>query len=460
MINSQLTTCLSAGILSSIGSIGLALLVLLAMITVHEFGHYIVGKIFNFKINEFAIGMGPAIFKRKSKKSDEVFSIRVLPLGGYCAFEGEDGESDAEGSFNSKEPWKRLIVLVAGATMNIILGLIILMLSVGLYGQLLVQTYDVRPTTDAEYVGYTLQDDDIILKINGKNVYLATDISDELSGKSKGDVVTVTVLSNGERVERKVRLRNDVNAKNLADSFASYTALGISTIDRIDTATAEDLAGNYLLRIKTSDDYDSCPRIFSSADLIAYAKTVDVGSTVSYYILTPENDKKVVSFLITEDLSNKTDSEVLSALGITSTTALLKYATENVKFTFFETVERGFEYSLTIAGTIFRTLGELFTGKLGISAMGGPITTISVTSEAIQQGGLNYFLEIAGFIGINLGVFNLLPIPALDGSRMVFTAIEWIRKKPVNRKVEAIIHTVGLLFLLGFSILVDILQLF
>ena len=92
--------------------------------------------------------------------------------------------------------------------------------------------------------------------------------------------------------------------------------------------------------------------------------------------------------------------------------------------------------------------------------MGGTITTISVTAEVIKTGGFNYFLEIAGFIGINLAVFNLLPIPALDGSRVVFCLIEWIRKKPVNRKVEGIIHAVGLVFLLGFSILVDVLQLF
>ena len=92
--------------------------------------------------------------------------------------------------------------------------------------------------------------------------------------------------------------------------------------------------------------------------------------------------------------------------------------------------------------------------------MGGPITTISVTSSAIKSGGFNYFLEIMGFIGINLAVFNLLPIPALDGSRAVFCIIEAIRKKPINRKVEGIIHGVGLVVLLGFCILVDILQIF
>ena len=115
--------------------IGLAILILLFMITVHEFGHYIVGKLFNFKINEFAIGMGPALFKKQNKKTNEIFSIRAFPLGGYCAFEGEDAESDSQGAFNNKAPYKRILVLIAGATMNLIFGILILMLSIGIYGQ-------------------------------------------------------------------------------------------------------------------------------------------------------------------------------------------------------------------------------------------------------------------------------------------------------------------------------------
>ena len=449
-----------SGVLSSVLSILLALIILLIMITVHEFGHYIVGKIFKFKINEFAIGMGPAIFKKKRKNSDEVFSIRILPLGGFCAFEGEDGESSDDGAFNNKEPWKRILVLIAGATMNLILGVLILVLSVGIYGQLLVKTYDIKPSTEPEYAGYSLQNDDVLVKVNGKNIFLSSDLSSALDGKNKGDIVTVTVKSKGEVVDRKVRLRNDVDIKNLAESFSAYTALGISTIERIDSSSDNELENKYLLRVKDSEVYEDCTRIFYISDLISYAKTLTANQTLTFYYSAGGSDKQEKSIVIVEDLSQKSDSEILEILGIKQTTTLLKYSTENVKFSFFETIERGFAYSVSIAGTIFRTLGELLTGKLGINAMGGTITTISVTAEAIKLGGFNYFLEIAGFIGINLAVFNLLPIPALDGSRVVFCVIEWIRKKPVNRKVEGVIHAVGLVLLLGFSILVDVLQLF
>ena len=89
--------------------------------------------------------------------------------------------------------------------------------------------------------------------------------------------------------------------------------------------------------------------------------------------------------------------------------------------------------------------------------MGGPVSTIKETAKMASLG-FQYFLEISALIGVNLAVFNLLPVPALDGSKVVFTIIEWIRGKPISRKVEAIIHAVGFVFLLGFAILVDILQ--
>ena len=130
-----------------------------------------------------------------------------------------------------------------------------------------------------------------------------------------------------------------------------------------------------------------------------------------------------------------------------------------VKESFFKTVGSSFVYSVKIGSTVLRSLGELITGRLGLSAMGGPVTTISVTAQAASQGILS-FLNIAAFIGVNLAVFNLLPIPALDGCKVIFCIIEWIRKKPVNRNVETWIHFIGIIALFGFAILVDVLQLF
>ncbi|MDE7087630.1 MAG: M50 family metallopeptidase, partial [Clostridia bacterium] len=105
----------------------------------------------------------------------------------------------------------------------------------------------------------------------------------------------------------------------------------------------------------------------------------------------------------------------------------------------------------------FKVLGELLTGNMSLSAMGGPVTTIKLTGEMAVQG-VQSFLQVAAYIGVNLAVFNLLPIPALDGSKVIFCLIEWIFKKPVPRKVEAVIHAAGFILILAFAVAVDILQ--
>ncbi len=405
----------------TIGSVLLAVLILLVMITVREFGHWLAGKILKFKINEFSIGFGPAIFKHKNKKTDEVFAVRVIPLGGYCAFDGEDGleeetpadgtpvfeeefprETAAEaqvsektepaaapaepvgqaekprgGKFNEKKPWQRIIVLVAGALMNYLLALFLIVVCFFAYGQTMAGVY--KAEASKEFAAeYSLKEGDLFLQAEGKNLYLSTDLASALNGKKKWDLVSLRISrivvdeESGERNRQEmtveIQLRRDVNVRNSADLDDVWQALGIAFEDGV----AQVGSGSY-------------------------------------------------------------------------------------RFGFFETLGRSFVYSFKIAGSIFKVIGELLTGNLGISALGGPITTIKMTSQVASHSFRN-FLEIAGFIGVNLAVFNLLPIPALDGSKVVFTVIEWIRGKPISRKVEAVIHAVGFVLLLGFAVLVDILQ--
>lgn len=374
----------AASALRSVGSILLALLILLLMITVHEFGHYVAGKIFKFKINEFAIGFGPALYK-KTKKNGEVFSIRALPLGGYCAFEGENDDDATDASaagsapssdpnaFNNKKPWQRIIVLISGALMNFLTALVCIAISFSAFGQLLFMTYEVAPLSleeQVEYAGYTFQDRDIILSVEGKDCYLSTDLMKALKGGKKGDVYTFQIIRNGEKVTQQIKLRSAATIDSVTDTNTLFESLGIAQKD-----------GVYQMY--------SC----------------------------------------------------------------------KAKFGFFESLGRAFVYAFRIAGSIFTVLGQLLTGALGLHAMGGPITTISVTSKLASQG-LLQFLEITAYIGVNLAVFNLLPIPALDGSKVVFTTIEWVRGKPVNRKVENALHFAGLFLLFGFAILVDLLHLF
>ncbi len=401
----SIDSVLAVNFLKNVGSIALAIGILLAMVTVHEFGHYIVGKLLNFKITEFSVGFGPAIFKKRSKKSGELFALRVVPLGGYCAFDGEDeyeeetaetaenAETEQEETqaqtdeypepkgerFNDQAPWKRILVLIAGATMNYLLALVLIIAMFAGIGRPLYSVVVEKPNTDtatvatvatvAEISAQTndalgLQTGDVILKINGKNVYVITDYLDALSGEKAGAEIPVLVLTNGETKMRTLVLATDANFANMTDTKTLLKAMNIYGL---------------------------------------YSVTEKQG--------------------------------------------------------FFPSIGHSFAYSFKIGGTVLRSLGELLTGKLGINAMGGPVTTISVTAQAASSG-LASFLNIAAFIGVNLAVFNLLPVPALDGCKVIFCLIEWIRKKPVNRKVEAMIHFIGIIFLFGFAILVDLLQLF
>lgn len=439
MLNSLLD---AISVLQSVGSVLLAVLILLVMITVHEFGHYIVGKILKFKINEFSIGFGPAIFKYTHKKSGELFSIRLIPLGGYCAFEAEDGlaeeagraekkegmpeeivrddvftelspspvvpaekrpkergrpridwaEREKSGKFCDQRPWKRILVLIAGATMNYLLALLCIIVSFTACGQLSLMTYEVEPS-ESVASEYCFRNKDVLLKVEGKNIYGTSDLMSALRDKREGEEVKFFVSrvtetdAEGKTVAREemdvvVKLRSATNFENSADTDRLWQALGVAKERGEDGGVVTDEEGNPYYQI--------------------YSTSYRLG--------------------------------------------------------FFTAIGRSFVYSFKIAGSIFKVLGELLTGSLGIDTMGGPVTTIRVTSQ-IAARGLQSFLEITAYIGVNLAVFNLLPIPALDGSKVIFTAIEWARGKPVNRKVEAMIHTIGILFLFGFAILVDILQL-
>jgi len=353
-------------------SVVLAVVILLAMICIHEFGHFLAGRILKFKINEFSVGFGPAIFKRKGKKHGTLFALRAIPLGGYCAFDGEDGEEDDPAAFNNKKPWQRIIVLISGALMNYLLALTLICIGFFAFGQ---PCYKVDKIVESETYSaeYSLCSGDTILSVNGKNIYSSSDLLSALSGGKEGDYALFVVSADGGKAERRVTLRSDCSFENSSDTSAAWRALGA------DTYEGED--GNL------------------------------------YWCVT----------------------------------------SQSVRFGFWETIGRTFVYSFKTAGAIFKVLGELITGDIGLSAMGGPVTTIRITGRVALQG-MQSFLQIAAYIGVNLAVFNLLPIPALDGSKVVFCLIEWIFKKPVPRKVEAVIHAVGLVAIIGFAVLVDVLQ--
>jgi regulator of sigma E protease len=370
----------------------IAILVLLIMITIHEAGHYVAGKILKFKINEFSIGFGPAIISKTNKTTGEKFSLRLIPLGGFCAFEDEEGLNEEQQkkvehpfeedelkeeavpviddknepkAFVKQAPWKRIIVLISGGLANIFSAFIfsfIFILVVG-FAVPTVQEVNVNPDTGLQY-NQELQVGDQIVKVNGTDISVLNSY-DSLMAKT-GENLTFTVIRNGETVTIHVQ-KQTIKYENV-DSEGNPDG------------TYEELEG----KIGFSARYD-------------YKQ--DVG----------------VAFK------------------------------EFVPFTF------------NLAWMVIKSLFMLFTGQVPVTQMTGTIGTIDEMAKMTQMNWRNLFLLLP-LIASNLGIFNLLPIPALDGSKVVFTTIEWIRKKPVSRKVESYIHMFGLFILLAFVVVIDILH--
>ena len=348
----------------------LAIVVLLLMIMIHETGHYLAGKILKFKIEEFSIGFGPKIFS-KTMKSGEKFSLRWIPLGGFCAFKGEDEDEeeleDKTGTFNSYACWKRLIVLFCGAFFNFVSGIIFVLVLLCSVGSGICKVTDVVATNSNKDNIFV---NDIVLEVDGvEPTFLNGGIVGLMSDKEVGEDIVLTVNRDGEII--------DVTVQN-------YQVFQLD-----------------------------------------------------------ENGEKVLD----EEGNPIVQGKII---GITS---------EYVKLSFGQSLLKCVPYTFKMAWQCLEIIGQLFTGQLGLESVGGPITTVQTIAVSTQTNFKNLIL-LFPLLAVNLAVFNLLPIPALDGARMVFVAIEWIFRKPVPRDIEAKIHSIGLIALFALVIVVDMLHIF
>lgn len=322
------------------------------IIFVHELGHFITAKLSKIQVNEFALGMGPALFKFKKKET--VYAMRLLPIGGFVSMEGEDEDSECDGAFNKKPVWKRMLVVAAGALMNLLLGIIILSVFLSMSPRLGTTTVsDFHENATSNQSG--LQVGDEILSINGMSVLTNLDISVGMMRDGDG-VMDFTVRRNGEKLELK-------NVK------------------------------------------------FSTQVIEGRKVTVH-----DFFIFSKEK-------------------------------------------TFGTVFVDSFKWTYSVARLVWLSLFDIITGQFGLNELSGPVGTVAIVGESAAQGfqSRQNFLDLLmlmAFITINVGVFNLIPIPALDGGRLFFLLIELIIRKPLNRKYEGMVNTVGFILLLGFMALV------
>jgi regulator of sigma E protease len=413
----------------------LALAVLLVLITVHEFGHYCAGKIFGFKINEFAIGFGPKVYS-KTKKDGEVFSIRLLPLGGFCAFEGEDedGKSNPD-AMNNQPAWKRLIVLLSGVAFNFLFGV----LTAAIY--LMVSGF-ATPCISASINQTSFQTNDVVVSVDGKTVEAYRSFSSLVSGYKEGETFTVTVNRNGEIV-------NVVTSKQKYDAF--YFVYDSNYFEgKLFDASGEKIELSTFMNdiIRISAASETTDGVGKGEALKDYLSSVydsdDIETRKSY------GEDEVLTKLVEDNHFVYVSSGV--SMGISYTNSYQDYG-------FFESILKAWPFCFYLCGMILSSLGGLFTGATAVSELGGTVTAISQIAE-ISQMGISYFLLLLPLLAMNLALFNILPIPALDGARALFVLIEIIFRKPVNRKVEGWIHTIGLFILLGLVVFLDVYHFF
>ncbi len=394
----------------------LAIVILLVMVMVHEFGHYVIGRMLNFKIEEFSVGFGKAIFSKKNKRG-ELISLRVFPLGGYCAFAGEeDTNNKNKDSFTNQKPWKRILVFLAGVTFNFAFAVFtsfLLLCTVGYdipqfvnYQEFnstnvenMIEGSAYSPIQDIYTKEQLLTKGDVILSINGKKIDFAY-------GANYNDLINSEVNDLNNFL---IDIKNENNTINEKQAFYQYTAENpITAIVKRNGEYKEVFLGFTQLQIQQEDEDGN--------------------------LLYDDNSNPIYKYFYYWDVNVKA-----------------------YVHSFGEALERAVPFAFGLAWVVLKSLFLLITFQLPLSSIGGPITTIA-TIATYTQANLTNLLVLIPLISANLAIFNILPIPALDGAHVLFTTIEAIRKKPIKRELENTIHTIGLIVLFGFVILVDILH--
>lgn len=343
-----------------------AILIFGLLIMIHEFGHFIVARRCGVRVEEFSIGMGPKLYQRTTKKTGMLFSVRALPIGGYVSMMGEEEDEDSPDSFSRKPVWQRMAIIVAGATMNLLLGFLIVLIIVfyakGMYSTT-IKDFAKGATSNAEG---GLVEGDTILKIGNVPVHTAEEVVYEI-GNQATKPVRVTIRRNGE----KLVLENV--------SFPTYQESGV---------------------------------IFGDRDF---------------------------NFLVVEHPG------------------------------FGDYIRAAFFRSCSMVKMVWDSLWNLITGKYSADALSGPIGVTAAVKNTIAEshwdpsGVFVYVMTITALITINLGVFNLIPFPALDGGRFFFLLIEAITRKRIPQSIESKINFAGmaaLMLLMLFVACKDVINLF
>ena len=341
----------------------LAIFMLGFIVTVHEFGHYIVGRLCGIGIVEFSIGMGPKLFG--FRKKDIQYSLRLIPLGGYCAFVGEDGEDPAPDAMNNQPAWKRFLTVLAGPAMNFIVAFLFCAI---LLCSFIIADYQPRVTqiyADTPAAECGIETGDIVVEINGVPV--------------------------------------------------SYDGEGVNTVHEV----------------------------IASADM-----------STPLDLVVQRDDAQITIPILPEPVVDEATGQTRYMMGI---------AFGGRYYTLPEALRSSAGYMVEFTGIMLQSLKDLVFHGTGADEMMGPVGIISFVSDQVANDTLYTIVNLIFVLSLNIGIMNLLPLPALDGGRLIFLIIEFIRRKPIPPEKEGMVHAAGMTLLLGLILFItykDIIRLF
>lgn len=405
------------------------------LILIHEAGHFLVAKLFKVKVEEFAIGFGPKIITKQGKETK--YELRLIPLGGFVRMEGEEQRSESERSFNNASIPKRMGIVAAGAIVNIVFGILVYFIIISATGN------NVSTIVDSTNEGYVvsevnIQSGDEIKEINGKKIRLKSDI-DQILQESNGEELTLLIDRNNE--EKEIKLKPTEKQTKSTGIYVSQAQTGekatqVIQIEKGSNAEKDGLKANDIIRkINGVDVTGDVQKLVSQIQ----------NTTTEKANVEIDRDGEIISLDLT------IDTVPVYYLGINFKMAENNFA-NNVYYAFFETGN--------FLGSIFENIKMLFTGKVGIDQMTGPI---GISNMVSQTTGFVDFMYLLALVSISLGITNLLPIPALDGGKLLILIIEAVRRKPMKEEIEIGIQLAGFFILILLTIFIsykDILRIF
>lgn len=436
-----------------------ALLIFTVIVVAHELGHFFLAKKNGVGVPEFSVGMGPRIVTcAKTKKGFVVkffcsqkvmegfedwqevtkYSWKLLPIGGSCAMIGEDEDNDAENSFNAKGKWARFSIVFAGPFFNFILAFIfsiIILAMAGIDYPVVEYLYENQP---AQKAGIEVGDE--IKSINGKKISIGRELDTYIMFHPlTGEDVELVIERDGK--EQTIILNPNYETYLFGFSYApnkTDPAKITSITEGMPFEEAGIKAGDMIAavngnKVSTGEDIKKQVDAANTGDAVTFEIEHD-GKTTAYEITPKPNQTKTLGLYAAGDIKSENAIEVL------------KYSLIEVKY-WIETT--------------LGSLGQLVTGKIGTDQLSGPVGIVDTVGSVIDQS-VDYgmrtvivnMLYMAVLLSANLGVMNLLPLPALDGGRLLFILIEAVRGKPVDKEKEGYVHFAGFIVLMLFMVFV------